>query len=404
MGGGGAINPLTGQPIGSNPLADNMLATQMGAPNGFENPLSGTGMGPGESSPAGTFFPGGGMGGMGSPFPSSVPGLLSQSPNLTGQANAANGASGFLNGVFGQFQQAQNAANQANQTRANQIMQGYGNLQQQQGNVLGGLAGLYGQRTNDFASGASNVLGNYGQLLSNQTQGLNNIGQGYGNVLNTLLGNLNLLGQTQAQDINQQYTQAQDQANQNMVDRGLGNTTVAQNVDRGYTLDKQRALTNLAQNVAQQVNQTLQSGAYPELQFQQQALGSEANLANQGLTAQQNFLPQIAGMQGQALDFGNQANLQQTQLGQNQLNFLGSINQPGPDYNTLANLAMGIGAAGMGYGQNVLGGLQFPSVNSSFPIQAPSLPGINFTQPQTAQQAGQQQFYPALYQAYHQGA
>ena len=84
-------------------------------------------------------------------------------------------------------------------------------------------------------------------------------------------------------------------------------------------------------------------------------------VADQGLQAQQQFLPQIADLQGQALQFGQNAVGAQTQLGQNQLNFLQGINQQGPDYNTLAQLATAIGTGGTGYGQNSWNALpQFP--------------------------------------------
>lgn len=324
---------------------------------------------------------GGGLGGLGT----TMPGLFAPAPTPL-NANGQN----FLQGVFSSFQDAQNAANAANAGMYNNIMGGYNTLGNQMNNVQQSLGDLYGQRTNDFASGASNVLGNYGNLLNAQTQGLGNIGAGYNQLLNNQMSRLGLLGQTEATDINQQYAQNLANQQQDLANRGLGNTTVQSAVARGNNLDQTRALTNLAQNVAGQMNQTEMGAALPGLQFQQQALGQEGNIAGQGLQAQQSFLPQIAGLQGEALNYGQNALGNQMGLGQNQLNFMQSVNQTGPDFNTLANLATAIGMAGTGYGQNGFNNFpsQFPNMN---PVG--NLPGANLTAPfgQPAQPGQQQQ-------------
>lgn len=328
-----------------------------------------------------------GGGGMGGGFPTNPNAYLN--PGLFNPAPLDKNGQQFLGNVFSSFQDAQNKANAANAGMYNNVNQGYNQLGASQASNLGGLAGLYGNRTNDFASGAGNVLQNYGNLLNSQTQGLGNIGGGYNQLLNNQMSRLGLLGQTEANDINQQYGQQQAQAQQGLVDRGLGNTTVTNAVNRGINLDQTRALTNNAQNVAAKMNQTEMGAALPGLQFNERAVGQEGNIAGQGLQAQQNFLPQIAGLQGQALDFGNQANQQQTQLGQNQLNFMQGVNQTGPDFNTLAQLATAIGTGGTGPGQN-----GFNNLPTNFPSQAPvgPLPGANLTP--LNYQPGQQQMQP----------
>lgn len=300
------------------------------------------------------------------------------------------------------FQNAQDAANKANAAMYGNIQQGYNTLGQNLANANSQLGNLYGQRTNDFATGAANVLGNYGNLLNaqtqgygniqqNQAQGLANVGQGYTSMLGNALNNLNLLGQTEGTDLNEQFQRAAANAQQSLIDRGLNNTTVTDAVQRGIGLDKARALTNLAQNVAQQTNNTMAQFGFPALQFGQQAigantglatqgLGNEANIAEQGLNAQQNFLPQISGLQGEALNFGNQAQQQQTQLGQNQLNFMQGVNQTGPDYNTLAQLMIAAGQAGTGYGTNGFNSL--PTLPAPQPMG--NLPGASLSTPNYA--------------------
>ena len=336
------------------------------------------GMQPGGSGPP--IFPGGqggiggGTGGLGVGLPAGNP-----------AAGAAN--TDFLKSVFGSFQNATDAANAANQQRYNQVLQGYGQLAGQQANALGGLAGLYGNRTNDFASAASNILGGYGNRLNSAAGQLNTIGNSYNQLLNNQMSRLGLLGQTEATNLNQAFNQSGAQQQQGLVDRGLGNTTVTTALQRGNELDRQRALTNLAQNVAQQMNQTEMGAALPGLQFQQQATGTLADLSGQGLGAAGQFTGDIANLQGQALDFGNQANQQQMGLGQNQLNFIANRNDIAPDYNTLVNLANGIGMAGALQGNpNLLQGLQFPQLTQGpGPLPNAQLPPITNPQQQQLQ-------------------
>jgi len=295
----------------------NQIAQRNMAPQDPANYGYGSGMG------------GGGMGGMIPPGSTTAP--------PPGGAGAGN----FLGSAVKSFQDAQNAANEANRQMYGNIMQGYGTLGGNLAQTNAGLAGLYGQRTNDFGSAMSNI------------------GQGYGSMLGAALGNLDLLGRTEATDLNEAFSRNQADAQQSLMNRGLTNTTVTDAVNRGINLDKQRALTNLAQNVAGQTNQTLAQFGMPALQFGQQAAGG------------------LADLQGQALQFGNEAQQQQTGLGQNQLNFMQSVNQQGPDYNTLAQLMMAAGAAGTGYGQN--GFANMPNFPSQNPVGA--LPGATLSNP-----------------------
>jgi hypothetical protein len=439
------------------------LANQQ--PNGYGSgvPLSGGG-----GMPMG----GGGMGGGGGPStnPASyMPGLAAGAPlNGNGQ--------NFLGSVFSSFQKAQDDANAANAARYGQVQSGYDQLGQNLAQNSSSLGNLYGQRTNDFGAGAARNLQGYGDLLGSQTQGYGNlmngnqgaygnligaqnqaygglmsgqgtaydnlmksqtggladVGQGYGSMLGAALNNMNLLGRTQANDLNEQYDRNAADSQQSLVNRGLYNTTVTDSVNRGINLDKERALTNLAQGVAKDTNNTLAQFGMPALQFGQQAVGAntalgqqaigagtqlggqaigantalgqnsiqsgtqlgqsalqnEAAIAGQGLQQGANYLGQTAGLQGDALNFGAQAQQNQTQLGQNQLNFMQSINQTGPDFGQLADLAKQIGASGTVPGSN--GYNNFPS---TFPTQNPigALPGANLSNPNYATPIRQQQ-------------
>lgn len=302
-----------------------------------------------------------GVGGLGGGLPAintTPPGIVGAPLNAQGQQ--------FLQGVYGSFQNAQDQANAANKQQYNNVMGLYNTLGSNQAGVLGGLAGMYGQTGQQYGQTANNVLGGYHDLLNAQTQGYGNVGQGYNQLLNNQMSRLGLLGQTEATDLQQQYDQQHAKANQDLVNRGLGNTTIQQSTDRGIDFDKARALTNLAQNVAGQMNTTEMGAALPMLNQQNQSLGNEAQIAQSGLGAQQGMAGQQAQIQQNAINFGNQAQQEQTGLGQNQANFMQSVNQTGPDYGQLAQLAMAIGSAGTGVGTN-----GFNNLPTNFPQQAP---------------------------------
>jgi hypothetical protein len=315
-------------------------------------------------------MPTGGLMGSGSGVLSTNP--ASYMPGLaTNPANNA-AANGALSGAASSFQNAQNQANQANANLANQINAGYNTLGQQQANGFGGLSGLFGQQQNQFGQTTGNALNGWGQLLNNITQGYGNIGQGYQNVENQVMNNLSLLGSSQAQDINQAYQQQAANAQQDLANRGLGNTTINQSTTRGIDLDRQRALMANAQGVQQQINQALMNTAYPALQQQNNAIGSETGVAAQGLGQQYQGAQDMANLQNNALQFGQNAINAQTALGQGQLGFMNSINQTGPDMNMLAALAQALGSSGYGYGNpQALAGLARGATPTNYPAINP---------------------------------
>lgn len=366
-----ARNAQMQQQGGYDPLGGQGLQQQMGNGGGMASGSVPTGMG-------------------------GIPGLFAPSPasNTNAGALVANAANSYQN--------AQNQANQANTGLANQITKGYGDLSTQSANALGGLSGLFGNQQNAFVNNAKGVQQGFSDLGATQNQGYNNlvgqlaqgqqgISKGYGDVTNAVMNNLNLYGQQQAQQIAQNAQQQTANANQGLVNRGLGNTTIANSVDSG--INQNALMANLANegNTQQMVNNALIGTTGSQLQSQQQGLNNVTGLAQQGLQANTGLGTQalqtgyqsgqdLANLQGQALQFGANANNTQNQIGQNQLNFLNSITQQGPNYNQLASLMQSVGAAGTGYGQNgygyipasagniapsVLGQLQGPS-NTGF--------------------------------------
>lgn len=193
---------------------------------------------------------------------------------LPWQTLAAGGAIGSsLGGALGQqYQNAYNASLGMNAALFDRVQTGYDDLRSQ-------------------------VADQYGDILAGyQTH--------YGDVLGRIAGS----NETNINDINTQYAANAGQSLQSAVSRGLGNSTVQQNMQRGIELDRARAVTDSQNRFAQ--------------------LG--ANYANQiGLTR--------LGAQQQGVQMG-------AGLGQSQLGALERVNIPYPDIGMYAQMAQMQGA------------------------------------------------------------
>lgn len=191
------------------------------------------------------------------------------------------------------------------------------------GNALAGLGGdpgaalgQLGQSYNQQYQAAlgmnsalySGLQGGYEGLRSHVDDQYRNVLQGYQDVYGDVLGRIAGTNSTNIQDINTQYNAQQGAQNQNAINRGLGNSTVAGNMMRGVEMDRARAITDsqnrfaqLGANYASQIGQA-------RLGAQQQGIGLGAN------------------------------------LGQAQLGALERVNAPYPDAGLYANLAQMYGA------------------------------------------------------------
>lgn len=168
-----------------------------------------------------------------------------------------------------------------------------------------------------------NILSGYGQTMANQQQAQQGIQQGYGNLSSQVLGDIQGIGASQSQAIRDTYAQQQGRSTQGLVSRGLGNTTVANTVQRGNLYDKQKADTGLANQMAQLT------------------AGYRSNLG-------------LAG-----LNYANTANMQNTGLAGQQLGFMNSVNAPYPNalgYGQLAQQQGYADRASQLYGQVGMGG------------------------------------------------
>lgn len=183
------------------------------------------------------------------------------------------------------------------------------------------FAGLGGDPQAAMAGLGQSYAGNYGAALGlnaglfSQTQtgyeGLRgqldsqyaDISKGYSDLYGDVLGRIAGSNQSNIQDINSQYDSAAGSQMQGAISRGLGNSTVQQNMQRGVEMDRARAITG-SQN-----------------QFAQLGAGYAASIGGQGLQAQQQ------GAQTQA------------NLGVDQLRFLGSTNIPYPNAQMYSQMA-----------------------------------------------------------------
>lgn len=153
----------------------------------------------------------------------------------------------------------------------------------------------YQQALDFHNSNYNQILGGYSQSQQNIGQGFGGIASGYGNLSNQVQGTIAGVGASQLQAIQDQYAKASGGQAQALINSGLGNTTVASSVQRGLTLDSQKAQVALANQMAQlQAGYQAQLGS-AGLQAQSQGLGLQA----QGSNVQQGVLG------GQHLPFPN---------------------------------------------------------------------------------------------------
>jgi hypothetical protein len=173
-------------------------------------------------------------------------------------------------------------------------------------------AGAYNSALGMNAANYQNILQGYQQTQAAQTSAQDAIQGGYTGLYNNVLAGIQGVGQSQAQAITDAYTQQSGQAAQGLISRGLGNSTVANSVQRGISLDQSKAQTALANQIAQLY------------------AGYQSNLG-------------LAG-----LNYQNQAAMQNTALNSQQLGWMNSVNAGYPQAGMYAQLAQMYGQGQQG--------------------------------------------------------
>jgi hypothetical protein len=155
---------------------------------------------------------------------------------------------------------------------------------QQAMNALGpAYAAGYGAIADFNGQGYGNILKGF-QDTAQQMQGeQQQINSGYGALRQDVRDQLAGYGRSAENDLNAQYAQAQGAAGQSLVSRGLGNSTIADSVQRGLGYDRARAGIDLGDRLtAQRVGFDASLGQ-AGLGFQERASGANAGLAQQQL-------------------------------------------------------------------------------------------------------------------------
>lgn len=183
------------------------------------------------------------------------------------------------------------------------------------GMFSGGVGGLGASYNNAYNAALKFNQGNYNSILSgyqtalqNQVGSENEIGRGYTDLSNRVLGDLHRAGTTQRQANADEYARVSGLMANQMIDRGLGNTTVQQSMQRGLEFDRSKANNALAESIG---NMTA---------------GYRSNLGQAGLGFRERAMGMNSGLQ------------------QNQLNWMNSVNAPYPSASAYANMAQMYGA------------------------------------------------------------
>src|SRR5688572_5040432 len=87
----------------------------------------------------------------------------------------------------------------------------------------------------------NNILKGFQQTQAQQMGSQKGVSRGYKDLMNSVLGRISQVGRSDRQDLVDRYSQARGDAQQDLVDTGLSNSTVASSVARGLTYDEEKA-------------------------------------------------------------------------------------------------------------------------------------------------------------------
>lgn len=249
----------------------------------------------------------------------------SSSGNSGGGSGGSGGSAGSSGGgspetgllIPDLYQKAYEEARKANEDRYNQINAGY---EQNYGNAM------------DWQGRSANNL-------------INQYDERYNRNMDTAAG----LGAQELKDIQDRFTAERGSAEANMIDRGIGNTTIRPSVLGGVTRNESDALGGALDRINR-------------LKLQTDMALSGDSLANQ------------QGLHGERLGL-------MTELPQRQLDFMERRTDSYPDMDQLLNLALRYGNA---EGQQGQGGVMYPpnyNGTGQYQVPNPSMPGGGYTNP-----------------------
>lgn len=154
----------------------------------------------------------------------------------------------------------------------------------------------------------ANILAGYQGTLAAQQSDQAPIQQGYNDLTGSVLGDIQNIDASQLQAIEDTYQQQSGQATQGLTDRGLANTTVTNAVQRGLQLDKAKAQIASANQMAQ-----LQAGYRSQLGSQALNYANQAAMQNAAQrNAQLQFMERVSAPYPNAKNYADAALQQQT--------------------------------------------------------------------------------------------
>lgn len=98
----------------------------------------------------------------------------------------------------------------------------------------------------------NNILAGYQKSLASQTSAQQAIQAGYSNLYNDVLGRISSEGESRRQGIDRASAQTLAKSSQQLIDRGLGNSTIQTSVNRGVEADRNFQQLNLSDQLARQ--------------------------------------------------------------------------------------------------------------------------------------------------------
>ncbi len=160
---------------------------------------------------------------------------------------------------------------------------------------------IYGNYLNQNRAEYANYINSYGGVLGQlfgtpasggqaATPGLaNQIVGGYAALNADVQDSLKGAERSRTRDIGEAYQRSGDQARQNLISSGLGNTTVQLAAQRGNEADKQKALQSLSDEYAQMRTGYQSQFGQGALNAQQQAMQDAASLGGQYMSGHANY-------------------------------------------------------------------------------------------------------------------
>ena len=132
-------------------------------------------------------------------------------------------------------------------------------------------------------SNYNNILAGYQSAMNTQTTAQDAIRAGYTDLYNRVLGKIDSIGTARTNAINNAAARQQGLQDQQLINRGLGNTTVQASVNRGIQGDRQQALTQLADDQARLSGDFMSQLGLAGLNNQQRGLENQTALTQSQL-------------------------------------------------------------------------------------------------------------------------